>query len=67
MPFHDCFICLPISRLKESLAEALSSREGHVEAPCFDSNTPAEATIKILESLLHGDQVCYCIPLIHGI
>ena len=50
-----CFIVY--CRLKESLAEALAARGNAGEAQKFKSDSPAEATLNILNSILHGEQV----------
>ena len=44
-------------RLKESLAEALAARSEH-SIPEFDTGTPAEKTLKLLDRLMHGETVC---------
>ena len=43
-------------RLKESLAQALASRSGGA-IPEFDTDTPAERTLRVLDQLMHGEQV----------
>ena len=45
-----------VCRLKESLAVALAARSGG-EAPDFSTYTPAEKTLRVLETVMHGEQV----------
>ena len=45
-----------MKRLKASLAEALSSRDGR-SFPTFDMDTPAERTLGILDKIMHGESV----------
>ena len=56
---HSNLTCqlLPCLRLKESLAEALAVRDearGHVT---FDAEGPADKTLRVLENIMHGDEV----------
>ena len=41
-------------RLKDSLAHALAKRD---EIPAFDTDTPADKTLKLLERMMHGEDV----------
>lgn len=43
-------------RLKKSLTEALSQRSTGPTQP-FDTDTPADKTMKLLTAILHGEQV----------
>ena len=48
-------------RLKESLQEALATRLDET-VPDFGSDTPAAKTLKLLDTLMHGEQVgTYCV------
>ena len=49
-------LSFPPHRLKESLAQALASRSGEA-IPEFDTDTPAERTLRVLDQLMHGEQV----------
>ena len=52
--------CLELDRLKESLAEALTTRDSNAgRIPKFDADSPAEATIKVLDRILHGEPVSH--------
>ena len=56
-----CYICLnhcncQLPRLKASLASALKQMDGG-RAHSFDTDTPAEKTLKVLKALMYGDNV----------
>ena len=44
----------PAFRLKASLSQALAAR---TDIPAFDTDTPAEKTLKMLDKLMHSEEV----------